>query len=264
MNYIETNKAAWEEAFDNRYPEWGERNHELLKSEKLRFFNPDMRKELEKFDFRGKTIAQFCCNNGRELLSLMDLGADKGIGFDIAENILEQARSTADKAGIKNCSFVNCNILDIPEGFCNNFDFIFFTVGALTWFEDLSLLFDKAGKCLKRGGTLIINDSHPFLYMLPASEDEGFNPDDPDRVVFSYFRKEPWIENNGMGYMSVEYESKTFTSFTHTMSDIINALSENGMKTVRLNEYDYDIGITGLYENKGFPLSFILIAEKSP
>lgn len=29
------------------------------------------------------------------------------------------------------------------------------------------------------------------------------------------------------------------------------------------HEYDYDIGITDAYDGKGFPLSFILIAEKS-
>ncbi len=263
MNYIDTNKAAWEEAFENRHRDWGEENHELLQNEKLYFFNPDMRKELEELDLNGKTAAQFCCNNGRELLSLTDLGIEQGIGFDIAENILEQARATAEKAGIENCSFISSNILDIPESFYDKFDIILFTIGALTWFEDLTLLFEKAGKCLKRGGMLIINDSHPFVNMLPLSEEEGFKPDNPNRAVFSYFRKEPWIENNGMGYMTTEYKSKTFTSFSHTMSDIINALSENSMKTVKLKEYDYDIGMTGLYENKGFPLSYILIAEKS-
>jgi hypothetical protein len=34
------------------------------------------------------------------------------------------------------------------------------------------------------------------------------------------------------------------------------------MKTIKLNEYDFDIGLTEVYDNKGFPLSFILIAEK--
>jgi len=64
--------------------------------------------------------------------------------------------------------------------------------------------------------------------------------------------------------MSAPYTSKTFTSFSHTMSAIINALSTNGIKTVRLNEYDYDIGLidSDIYDGKGFPLSFTLLAEK--
>jgi len=266
MNYIETNKAAWEEAFDNRKPNWGDNNHERLLNEKYAFFDTDMKDLVASLDVKNKNIAQFCCNNGRELLSLVyDGTAASGTGFDIAENILAQAKETAKKAGIRNCEFVNCNLLEIPEKYYNNFDLIFFTIGALCWFQDLTLLLEKAGKCLKNGGMLLINDGHPFANMLAFPGDEGFDSDDPTRVTFSYFRKEPWIGNNGMCYMSKEYESKTFTDFSHTMSDIINALSANGMKTVRLDEYDYDIGQIGSdnLDGKGLPLSYILLAEKS-
>jgi len=64
--------------------------------------------------------------------------------------------------------------------------------------------------------------------------------------------------------MSVEYESKTFTDFSYTFSDVINALSINGIKVIKLNEYDYDIGMIGsnIYDGKGIPLSYILLAEK--
>lgn len=262
MSYIEGNKGAWEEAFENRKSNWGDQNHIILKNETLPFFNADMKKELGEINFRDKAIAQFCCNNGRELLSVMELGANSGVGFDIAENIIEQAKNTALKAGIKNCSFVACNILDIPASYHNQFDFIFFTIGAITWFEDLALLFDKVAKCLKNNGLLLINDFHPLVNMLPLPGEDCFAQDDLNRLTYSYFRKEPWIENNGMGYMTTEYESKTFISFSHTMSDIINSLSVNGIKTVKLNEYDYDIGVTDVYNDRGFPLSFILISEK--
>ncbi|MCL2853155.1 MAG: class I SAM-dependent methyltransferase [Defluviitaleaceae bacterium] len=263
MNYIEGNKMAWEEAFENRKPNWGDENCLKLKNERLPFFNADMKNELEKIDFKNKEIAQFCCNNGRELMSAMSLGAASGVGFDIAENIIGQARDTAYKADIDNCGFVACNILDIPVSYHGRFDFIFFTIGAITWFQDLTSLFDKAAKCLKDKGLLLINDFHPLINMLPLPNEDCFDRDNLNRLTYSYFRKEPWIENTGMGYMTNEYESRsTFTSFSHTMSDIINSLSVNGMKTVKLNEYGYDIGLTDVYDDKGFPLSFILIAEK--
>lgn len=265
MNYIETNKAAWEEAFDNRKPNWGDENHLRLKKGNFEFFGSDMKKELLSMDFHEKTVAQFCCNNGRELLSLvLDGGADYGVGFDIAENILEQAKQTAVKAGIENCEFVNCNLLEIPESYYGKFDFIFFTIGALCWFKDLNALFEKTGKCLKSGGTLLINDGHPFANMIAMPGEEEFDANDIKRFTYSYFRKEPWLGNSGMGYMSVAYESKTFTDFSHTMSDIVNALSLNGMKTVKLNEYDYEIGNVGsdIFNGNGIPLSYILTAEK--
>lgn len=62
--------------------------------------------------------------------------------------------------------------------------------------------------------------------------------------------------------MSKEYASKTFTSFTHTMADIINAISLNQMRVEALTEYDYDVGLSEVYDKKGFPLSYLLIAKK--
>lgn len=256
------NKEAWEEAFEHRHSGWGDENYIRLREERLPFFHEDLIKVLETLDFEGKEIAQFCCNNGRELLSLMQLGAKRGVGFDIADNIIHQAVETAEKAGIQNCEFVSCNILDISEAYCAQFDFILFTIGAITWFPDLKPLFQKVYDCLKPGGILLIHDFHPVMNMLAMPGEELFNENQLNRVAYSYFRKEPWIENEGMGYMSEVYASKTFTSFTHTMGDIITEISSTQMHMEELKEYDYDIGLTDVYDKKGYPLSYHLIAKK--
>jgi len=215
MDYIKTNKAAWEEAFDNRKPNWGDDVHLRIKGGRYALFDSDFKEEIESIDFRGKAVAHFCCNNGRELLSLIhDSGAEYGVGFDIAENILEQAKETALKAGIENCEFECCNILEIPDSYHNRFDFIIFTIGALCWFQDLNLLFDKAGQCLKSGGTVLINEGHPVAMMLSFPGEDGYDADNLNRFTNSYFKSEPWIGNDGMGYMSIEYESKTFTDYS--------------------------------------------------
>ena len=262
MSYITDNKAAWEEAFDHKLPNWGEDDYKRLLTEKLPFFNKDVAAELQTFNLRNKTIAQFCCNNGRELLSLMQLGAASGYGFDIAENILAQAVRTAQKAGIDNCRFIPGNILDISEEYNDSFDFVMFTIGAITWFKDLDLLLKKAADCLKPDGILYIQDFHPLINMLPLPGEPDFDKDNLNRLVYSYFRTEPWIENNGVGYISGEYQSKTLTSFTHTISDIINATCRAGLKVVRMNEYDYDVGLTDAYDGNGFPLSLTFTAKK--
>ncbi|MEL4859659.1 class I SAM-dependent methyltransferase [Pseudoflavonifractor phocaeensis] len=264
MSYIEENKAAWEEAFEHRRPGWGEKDHERLLGESLPFFCPDVAKELRRMDYTGRAVAQFCCNNGRELLSLMGLGPAEGVGFDIAENIIAQAVDTAEKAGVRNCRFVACNILDIPPEYHGRFDLIFFTIGAITWFEDLNPLFRVVSDCLKPGGVLLIHDFHPVMNMLPLPGEPEFDAGDLNRVAHSYFRTEPWLENEGMGYLSEQYPSKTFTSFSHTMAAILNAVSGAGLTFVRLDEYDYDVGLTDAYDQKGFPLSYLLRAEKRP
>jgi len=55
-NYIEANKTAWEEAFDNREHNWGENNYLKLKSEPFAFFDKDMPKKLKSMDFSDLLI----------------------------------------------------------------------------------------------------------------------------------------------------------------------------------------------------------------
>ena len=94
--YIEENKAAWEEAFDNRDASWGADITERIKNEEYPFFYEEMKEMLKDLDTEGRVIGQFCCNNGRELLSLVKCGrAKKGTGFDIAENQVAFANEKA-------------------------------------------------------------------------------------------------------------------------------------------------------------------------
>ncbi len=264
MDYINSNKEAWEEAFEHRREGWGEDIIERLKNEEIPFIERVLAEELNNYDFSNKTIAQFCCNNGRELLSIMKFGASRGFGFDIAENMVSFANNTAKEIGA-NCTFIATDILKIDEQFHNQFDYIFITIGALTWFKDLSEFFQKVSLCLKQGGHLMINEMHPVTNMLGMYGEENYNENIPERLVNSYFQQEPWVENSGMGYMTGEpYESKTFYSYSHTFSHIFNAIRLNGMYIKKLSEFDYDIsGSFVQLNNKGIPLSYILIAEKN-
>ena len=72
--YIEGNKAAWEEAFDNRTASWGADISERIQKEEYPFFNKDTKNVLMLIHTEGTVIGQFCCNNGRELLSLVKSG----------------------------------------------------------------------------------------------------------------------------------------------------------------------------------------------
>jgi hypothetical protein len=31
--------------------------------------------------------------------------------------------------------------------------------------------------------------------------EDGYNAERPDQVVFSYFKEEPWVDNNGVDYV---------------------------------------------------------------
>lgn len=263
-DYIKGNKAAWEEAFDRRDESWGRDIVTRLTSrEAYAFFYEDMADVLKRYDMKGKSIAQFCCNNGRELLSLVNtVDAAEGIGFDIAENQIAFANEKADELGLP-CTFIARNILDIGDEYQSRFDAVIITIGALCWFKDLNAFFKVVSNCMKNGAVIIIHEQHPNTNMLAAEGDPEYDADHPMNINFSYFERE-WTGNDGMYYVTKKsYESKTFTDYTHPMSDIVTAICNNNMVITGMKEYEYDIG--GSFEkldNMGFPLSMILAGEK--
>lgn len=192
------------------------------------------------------------------------MGAKHGVGFDIAENQILFANMTAKKLQM-NCDFIATDILEIDSSYHNTFDYIFITIGALTWFNDLNAFFNKVYNCLKEGGHVFINERHPITDMLAMKGEENYDPVLPTKLVNSYFKKDPWIESNGMEYMSdssKEYKN-TFYSFSHTFEEIFNAIINSGMRIKKLQEFEYDIS-ESFYElnYKGIPLSYILILSK--
>ena len=261
--YIEGNKAAWEEAFDDRDASWGADIRERIQKEDYPFFEKEMVDILRKIDTEGKTIGQFCCNNGRELLSLVKSGkAAQGIGFDIAENQVAFANEKARELNLP-CIFEAVNVYDIDERYEDRFDMVIITIGALCWFEDLNRFFAIIAKCMKPGAVIVIHEQHPCTNMLATEGDAEFDPAHGRECHFSYFEHE-WTGNGGMYYMTLKnYHSKTFTDYTHPMSEIISGMCGNGMVITGLQEYDHDIsGGFSSIDHSGFPLSMILQGKK--
>jgi hypothetical protein len=94
--------------------------------------------------------------------------------------------------------------------------------------------------------------------------EEGYNAERPDQVVFSYFKEEPWVDNDGIDYVGeTTYKSKTRYSFPHSFAAIFSALRNNGLALETLQEFDYDISTAWPHlARKGMPLSYILVATK--
>ena len=261
--YIEGNKEAWEEAFENRTDSWGADITERIRKEDYPFFNEETENVLKQICTEGAVIGQFCCNNGRELLSLVKNGkARKGIGFDIAENQVAFANEKAKELQLP-CEFEAVNIYDIDDRYREQFDVVLITIGALCWFDDLDRFFAIAAKCMKPGAEIVINEQHPCTNMLAAEGEELYDPDHRLECRYSYFEHE-WTGNDGMYYMTQKrYHSRTFTDFTHPLSEILSGMCGNGIAVTGFWEFDYDIsgGFSAL-DHEGFPLSMIIRGKK--
>lgn len=263
-NIFENNRTAWNEASEF---------HQKARNNSLQagFENPDFTtldrdcddvliNKLNTIDFKGKTIAQMPCNNGRELLSLMKMGAQEAIGFDISDTAILEAKQLAEIAKL-NAKFVQTNILEIGEEYNGCFDFIYISEGSLQWFPDLNEYFSVVSRLLKQGGRILIFEIHPFAYFF----EKGFGFEKQNfKDIVSYFEKGPYSYKDGLDYVGgVQYEAKECHWFMHKMSDILNAIKHSGIEIMEFEEYNLEMANnleSDIYNN--FPLSYILTGKK--
>ena len=254
------NLAAWEDAA----PIHGRQNQaELLDAFRTSGFScldPIETKCLQTIGVKGKDIAQICCNNGRELLSVKNMGAARCVGFDGAQGFIDQGRELAKAANLE-VEFVCTDIYDIDERFALNFDLVTITIGVLGWMPDLERFFSVVANLIKPGGALFIYEQHPILDMI-----EPGNADAPIVWELSYFNKEPYVETDGLDYYGGEqYDAKPATSFSNTMAEIIMAGIDNGLAVEHFEEFPHHISNTWWNVEKsglGLPMCYTLIMRK--
>jgi len=263
-NIFEGNRAAWNQALEYHQKAMNNSLQIGFKDPDFTTLNRDcddvLTEKLNLIDFRGKIISQIPCNNGRELLSLMKLGAKEAVGFDISDAAVSEAEQLADIAKL-NAKFIRTNILEIDEEYNDYFDFIFISQGSLQWFPDLDDYFSVVSRLLKKDGQILIFEIHPFAYFF----ENGFNFEKQnfDKLT-SYFGKEPYNYPNGLDYFGgVEYKSSECFWFMHKMSDIINAILHNDIEIRVFDEYNIEMADNP--DTKGydkFPLSYILVGRR--
>ena len=185
----------------------------------------------------GKSIAQLCCNNGTELLSLKSLGAGYCIGFDATLAFIEQARELSAVSPYDEIDFVVTDIYDVPSQYLGPYDIVLSTVGVISWMPNLQELFEVYGAMTKPGGYMFIEDMHPVLMMYEEGDSHNAS-----YLNSSYFKQGPWKEESGLDYYEGrQYKSSPHYSFQHTLSEIMQAAMQQGFVLRQFDELGYDI-----------------------
>ncbi len=203
------------------------------------------------------SVAHLCCNNGRELLSIKNMGASTCVGFDISDEFIAQANHLKRISDI-DCKFVRSDIYDLPPAYYGQFDIVYISVGTLGWMPDLEDFFQVAHHLLKKDGRFVIYEMHPILDM--------FEPDDYGNfptLYHSYFRREPYVEQIDSVYAA--YDKHAYYWFHHKLSDIFTALLQNGLSLTSFEEYGHDVsGAFAHFEDLPVkpPLTYSVITHK--
>ena len=261
-NYTEANRRVWNQSapvhrstdrFGALLDGFGRPGYSCLDSTETA--------RLRAIGVAGKQVAQLCCNNGRELLSIKNMGAAHCVGFDQSSGFLAQAHELA-AAGPIECRFVETSIYDIAHEFDAAFDLIVITIGVFGWMPDLGGFFDVVNRLLRPGGHLFVHEQHPITNMFEPGNA------DPYALAESYFRAEPFEENELIVYEKEDAaEGETSYWFVHTLADLIMACLDRDLALVHFAESPTNISSDyyDVYANQvaQLPLSYTLTARKA-
>lgn len=228
--FYNENKKAWDEFARIHFQSDHYRVKEFLKGESsLKTI------ELEELtDVKGKTLIHLQCHFGLDTLSWAREGAIV-TGVDFSKEAIELAKTLAQKASI-NAKFIESNIYDIPEKINEKFDVVYTSFGVICWLHDIKKWAEIIASLLKPGGTFYFAEFHPFAMVFDDEHKKELT------LRYNYFHNpEPMkFEIEGTyADKNAKIDQKTEYEWAHSMSDIINAIINAGLKIDFVNEYPF-------------------------
>lgn len=180
---------------------------------------------------QGKDVVQLGCNNGRECLSLLGLGAKSVVGIDQATEFLGQAEELASVSP-HNPRFIEADVYVLPPDLRGQFDMALITIGVLNWMPDIGQFFACVARTLRSGGALVIYETHPFLEMFAPQSN------DPFRLAESYFRTQPFVDDRAIVYEGQGQPiGKPSFWYVHRLSAILSGVMSAGLTIAHFEEY---------------------------
>lgn len=259
-DYTEQNRRAWNKATPLHQEAKQDKFFKAFKKPGYSSLDRIITAEIRRTGIDGKPVGQICCNDGREALSLINLGAKSTVGFDISDDAINEARKLSQSSGIK-CEFVRCDAYEISADYDSKFDFIYISIGVFGWMPDLDQFFGVVSRLLKAGGELLVYEQHPFAEVFDQE-----NRSEPLKIANPYFNDKPLADDAGMDYWGgKQYKGEVSCWFAHTLGDIFGGMIKNGIEIRGFQEYEHDI--SSCWEHiektgKKLPLSYILCGQK--
>ena len=180
-------------------------------------------------DVKGKTLLHLQCHFGMDTLSFSRMGA-KCTGVDLSDDAIELAEKINDELHL-DATFICCNVYDTSEFVKEQFDIVFTSYGTIGWLPDLDPWAKVISERLKPGGYFYMAEFHPVVWMFD---------DDFTHIKYHYDNKEIIVMEDQPTYTGDKNEiaGKEY-SWNHSISEVLNALINAGLKIEFLNEHTF-------------------------
>ncbi len=195
-------------------------------------------------DVKGKSLLHLQCHFGMDTMSFSRMGA-RCVGVDLSDEAIKLAREINDELKL-DAKFICCNVYDLlldnrhsakvlpvgeDLGGAGAFDIVFTSYGTVGWLPDLDPWAKVIAERLKPGGFFYMAEFHPVVWMFD---------DDFTHIKYYYDNKEIIVMEDQPTYTGDKNEitGKEY-SWNHSISEVLNALINAGLKIEFFNEYTF-------------------------
>ena len=174
-------------------------------------------------DVQGKSLLHLQCHFGLDTLSWARRGAEV-TGVDLSDESIRKANELKVHASL-DAEFICSDVYGFKGDANTEYDIVFVSYGALNWLPDLEKWAQIVSSNLKTGGHLHLVEFHPTY---------EFFCGDP------YFSQEqPEVGEGGAYSENSDGETARIMTWPHPLSEVLNALANNGITINHLNEFPF-------------------------
>ena len=207
-------------------------------------------------DVNGRSILHLQCHFGQDTMSLSRMGASV-TGVDFSDKAIDYAVRLADELHL-DTKFVLSDVYDLKNRLEGQFDVVFTSYGVIGWLPDLDKWAEIIRYFLKPGGSFIMVEFHPVIWMF----DNDF-----EKVIYSYFNDGQIVETEQGSYADRNITSEITTiTWNHSLGEVLSSLHKHGLNIQDFREYDFSPYncLNNMYESSPGKYSIKQFGHKIP
>ena len=182
----------------------------------------------------GKDVCVLGSGDNLVVFALSGMGA-RVTSVDISQAQLDTAAIRARELGL-GVNFLRADVVNLEALREEAFDLVYTGGHVAVWVSDLPRYYAEACRILRQGGTLLVNEYHPFRRVWR---------DQPERLdlEYHYFERGPHRYDRSGDVPGAPLGSLPSYEFHWTVADYINALLSAGCDLVAIEEFgDQQVG----------------------
>ena len=201
----------------------------------------------------GRDVCVLGSGDNLVVFALSGMGA-RVTSIDISQAQLDTAAFRAGELGL-DVVFVCADVVDLGSLVDESFDLVYTGGHVAVWVSDLKRYYSEACRILRKGGTLMVSEYHPFRRIWRKAADRL-------DLEYGYFERGPHQYDRSEDVPGTPPGSLPSFEFNWTVADYVTALMKGGFDLVAIDEFGDQREWWELAPTAGLPNSLLLVGRK--